>query len=173
VVYEYDLPSSAVVDGAWVAIPGKRDETAFGADAIAAITPGADDAPRDAVSDAALVRVVDHQAGDAGTGAPDLTRYELRVYPVPAKKAVTVRTRFVVALEVADGRVILRLPDRGDAANLSRETGEVHFHPAGGISAYDHVHVDEADASATGDVVRFNHSRRGALVLDATPRVRG
>src|SRR5262249_806241 len=143
VIYEFDLPSAAVVDGAVIAMPGKRESAAFGADASAAATPAPDDDASDSPVDPLLLRVIDHQPGDPVTGAPDLTRYELRAYPIPAKKAITVRTRFVVPVEVADGRVILRLPDRGNSPNLTRETGEVTFHPEGGIVGYDHVHVDE------------------------------
>jgi hypothetical protein len=173
IVYDFELPSSAAIDGAVVAMPGKRDAAAFGADSTAAATPAPDDGTDGSAPDPLLLRVLDHTPGDPVTGAPDLTEYELRVFPIPAKKAITVRTRFVVPVEVADGRVILRLPDRGDAPNLSRETGEVRFHPEGGIVGYDHVHVDEADATASGNGVRFAHTRRGPLVLDATPRVRG
>jgi Mg-chelatase subunit ChlD len=173
VLYEFELPSTAVIDGAVIAMAGKRDSAAFGADAGAAATPAPDDDASSSPADPLLVRVLDHETGDPVTGTPDLTRYELRAYPVPAKKAITVRTRFVVPLEVADGRVILRLPDRGNAPNLSRETGEVSFHAEGGIAGYDHVHVDDADATASGSGVRFAHTRRGAFVLDATPRVHG
>ncbi|HTJ45055.1 MAG TPA: VWA domain-containing protein [Kofleriaceae bacterium] len=173
-LYEFDLPSAVVVDRVTVAIPGKHEEVAFGANASSAGAPTPDDdETRDDVPDAALLRIIDHQAGDPAAGTPDLTRYELRVFPIPSKKAVTVRTRFVVPLEVADGRVILRLPARGDAPNLSRETGEVRFHPSGGITGYDHVHVDESDATLSGGRIQFAHGRRGTLVLDATPRARG
>lgn len=171
-IYEFDLPSAAVVDGVSVEVAGKGEQRAFGAAAAAAIAVANDDGSPGR-ADLALLRVIDHQTGDAASGTSGLTRYELRVFPVPAGKAVTVHTRFVMPLEVADGRAILRLPARGDAGNLSRETGVVRFRPEGGILAYDHVHVDTSDLEATGGTHRFAHGRRGPLVLDATPRVRG
>ena len=173
VIYEFELPSAAVIDGALIALPGRKNSSAFGANASAAATPAPDDGSDASPPDPLLLRTLDHETGDPVTGAPDLTRYELRAFPVPAKKAVTVRTRFIMPVEVADGRVILRLPDRGGAPNLSRETGEIRFHPEGGIAGYDHVHVDEGDATASGSTVHFAHTRRGPLVLDATPRARG
>jgi len=171
-LYAFDLPSTAVVNGAAVALGGKRDEVAFGADTTAALTnaPGDDDGG--VTPDVLLIHAIGHSDGDPILGTPDLTRYELRLYPIPAGKAVTVRTRVAMPLEVADGRVILRLPARGDAANLSREIGAIRLHPVGGIVGYDHVHVD-ADEIRGGGTLAFAHGRRGALEIDATPRVHG
>jgi Vault protein inter-alpha-trypsin domain len=171
-IYEFELPSAAVIDGGRVLVPGKREEVAFGVDTRAAITRTPDDAADSGVPDLVLLHAIGHRDGDPATGDPDLTRYELRVFPVPAHQTVTVRTRLVMPLEVADGRVILRLPARGDAANLSRETGVVRVHPTGGILGYDHFHVDETALRGAG-VIPFSHGRRGGFVLDATPRVAG
>jgi len=127
VFYAFELPPDAAVTGVEIRLPDGRRAVSAAIDSRSAFRfIPEEDAP--GAPDIGLLRRLD--AGAAETGAP--ARYELRVYPVPAGKSVTATVRWVAPLRYQDGRLSLRVPGRGDAANLVRERIELSWRaPAG------------------------------------------
>ncbi|MCE9576854.1 MAG: hypothetical protein K8W52_27155, partial [Deltaproteobacteria bacterium] len=166
--YDFQLPADAVLDGITVGLPGRPDEPAFGADAVAAGTPTTGEAASGQPDVALLARGL-AQPTDAGDA---VANYRLSIYPLPAGKAVSLRTHWVMPITYADGRILIALPDRGDAANLSHESGVLRFHPLPGISDYEQIHADGVVVanSAGGRALAFGHTRRHGLAIEATPR---
>lgn len=166
--YDFQLPADAVIDGLSVSVPGRPEEAAFGVDAAAASTPTTGAAAASQPDVALLERglVAEPSDGDA------VANYRLRIYPVPAGKAVSVRTHWVMPITYADGRVLIALPDRGDGANLSHESGQLRFRPLPGIVDYDDVRADGVllVPAAGARAVPFGHGRRHGLAIEATPR---
>ncbi len=171
VFYDFQLPADAVIDGLSIGLPGLPEESAFGADAVAAstLTTGAAAASQ---PDLALLTSGLAQPNGDGTA---VANYRLSIFPVPGGKSVSLRTHWVMPISYADGRVLISLPDRGDASNLSHESGVLRFHPIPGIIDYQQIHADGVvvASSAGNRALAFGHTRRHGLSIEATPRFAG
>jgi len=111
IIYRFPLAADASITGLTVKMFGGRLAEAIVVDATAAITPLADPENVDGAPDVALLREIVTTSGH--------TVYELRVYPVPAGKSIEVTTTWVAPLRYDGGRLSLRVPSRGGAANLA------------------------------------------------------
>jgi len=110
VIYRFPLAADAAITGMSVKMFGGKVAEAIVVDAAAAIDPLGDPEGVDAAPDVALLREIITTGGH--------TVYELRVYPVPAGKTIEVTTTWVAPLRYDGGRLSLRVPSRGGAANL-------------------------------------------------------
>lgn len=120
IFYAFDLPVEAAVTGAEIRLPDGRRGVSSAVDARAAFHFVADeDSPGS--PDFGLLRVLDRPAGRDD----HLTRYELRVFPVPARKSAVALVRWQIPLRYRDGRLQLRIPTRGSAGNRVRERLDV------------------------------------------------
>jgi hypothetical protein len=124
-IYRFPLPIEATVVGLTVKAGGKSAE-ALVVDATAAITPVEDPEGLAAAPDLALLRLVARTTTYAV--------YELRVTPVLAAEKVAVATRVVMPARFDGGRLSLRLPSRGGAANLAAPKVTVAVTAPSGVS---------------------------------------
>ena len=153
VLYTFDLPADAAITGAEVLLADGRRAVSHAVDSRSDFrfippetAPGA--------PDLGLLRRVD--------GAADgLARYELRAFPVAAGKSASVVVRWVAPVRYQDGRLSLRLPDRGDGPNLVRERVEITWRAPTGARA---LHQIRAGDRA---IPRAAAGRPARLALDA------
>jgi hypothetical protein len=111
VIYRFPLAADAAVTGLSVKMYGGKVAEGIVVDAAAAIEPLPDPANIEGAPDVALLREILTTQGH--------TVYELRVYPVPAGKSIEVTTTWIAPLRYDGGRLSLRVPSRGGAANLA------------------------------------------------------
>ena len=166
-IYVFDLPADAAVLGAEIALPDGRRALSGAVDVRAVSRFVPDDGATPGAPDIGLLRLQEVNE-DQG-----LARYELRVYPVPAGHAVTAVVRWAAPVTYRDGRLGLRIPQRGDAPNLVREEIELVWRaPAGARGLRDIRAGASRLADATGPVsgsLRFHAPVGGDLVVEATP----
>jgi hypothetical protein len=172
-IYTFSLPREAAVTALSIKLPGQRAAGAFAVDAEAAVRP----VPRATITegepDIGLLRMVSRTESHA--------TYELRVFPVPAGEAVEVRIGWASPLALRDGRLSLRIPDRGQAPNLARERITWRLEPppgAGGIEgAFARgTRVDGArrrDGAHGIELGPMTAPVTGNIVLEAVPRFLG
>jgi Arc/MetJ family transcription regulator len=169
VFYSFDLPRDAAVIGADVRLPNGRSGRSSAVDSRSIFRFVSDDAVRGA-PDLGLLRMVDpSDRVDEAT-----TRYELRVYPVPAGKTAVISIRWIAPLRYRDGRLTLRLADRGAAANLVREHVEVSWRAPSGARGLREIRVGETRAAGSDDArrpiqLRFDAPVGSDLVFEARP----
>ncbi len=119
IFYAFDLPADAAVAGVEIRLPDGRKAVSTAVDAAAAFQFVDEESP--GRPDVGLLRVVDRPSG----GDEDVTRYELRLFPVPAGKSAVAIVRWHAPVRYRDGRLELRLPARGTANNRVRERVDV------------------------------------------------
>jgi hypothetical protein len=166
-IYAFELPRAAAIVELIVTDAAGHASRAAALDEGAARTQ-LDGPPDGARPDLALLRMTD----DAPAAAPRATtRYELRLYPVPAGKSVRTAMRILVPTAYQDDRLLVRLPARGERATLAREQASLSFRSGAGLRGLD-------DARVGGRPVRAGEGRagaaigleRGALTVEAKPR---
>ncbi len=166
-IYAFDLPADAAVLGAEIALPDGRRALSAAVDLRAASRFVPDDGATPGAPDIGLLRLVNVDE-DQG-----VARYELRVYPVAAGRAATAVVRWAAPLRYRDGRLSLRIPQRGDAPNLVREEIELVWRAPTGSRGLRDVRAGASRlASATGPAsgtLRFHAPVGGDLVVEATP----
>ncbi len=111
VIYRFPLPENAAITGLSVKLHGGKLAEGIVVDASAAIDPLPQPDAIEGVPDVALLREIVTAGGH--------TVYELRVYPVPAGKTVEITTSWIAPMRYDGGRLSLRVPSRGGAANLA------------------------------------------------------
>lgn len=166
VIYAFDLPADAAVVGAEIALPDGRHATSASVDERAAFRFVPDDGAQPGAPDLGLLRLLDVDE-DQG-----LARYEMRLYPVPAGRSATATVHWVAPLRYRDGRLSLRIPDRGGAANLVRERVDMSWRAPAGARGLRDIRSGSARLSATGGplaTARFSAQPGGDMVLEATP----
>ena len=140
-VYRYDLPGDATVGDVSIRLADGRRSTTALVDATAALTPAPDPGGIGASPDLGMLRMIARDVPPIhGPASQIRATYELRVYPIGPGEAVTVTTRWVAPLRYDDGRLSLRIPGRGDAANLMREQVRVSMRPPPGVAGFGAVH---------------------------------
>lgn len=164
VFYTFDLPAAAVIDSAAVVLADGRRAASTSVDARSAFRFVDEDGAR-GTPDIGLVRML-----DAATVSRELSRYELRLFPVAAGKSATVAIRWLVPLDYRDGRLSLRIPSRGDASNLVRERVELRWRAPSGATLED-VRASGAVVGRAGSSapLRFDAARGADLTLEARP----
>ncbi len=172
-LYTFDLPAAAAVTGVSVEIDGhaKTVVAPVAAEAALHFAPGtAELHQKGAAPDVALLRLLGRSSDPSGE---ELARYELRVYPLPAGKAVTVRTTWVAPLRYHDGRLSLRIPARGDDANLVNQKIDLTLRPPVTARRLGAVYGDgkllAARAGKGPTRLRFAGRLHGDLVIEAIP----
>src|SRR6187397_1305125 len=101
IFYAFDLPGGAAVTGVEIRLPDGRRAVSSAVDARAAFQFVAEE-DRPGRPDLGLLRMLDRPSG-----RDDLDRYELRVFPVPARKSAVAVVRWQVPLRYRDGRLQL------------------------------------------------------------------
>jgi hypothetical protein len=140
-IYTFDLPVRAAVTGLEVRLADGRTSSAAVVDAQAAVQVMPDPDSIDAMPDVGLLRLVARDRPDiGGFSARARATYELRVSPVPSRKIVTTTVTWMAPLEYADGRLSLRIPERGSASNLVRERVELSLQAAPTSRGFGMVH---------------------------------
>ncbi len=168
VFYAFDLPASAVIDSASVQLADGRRAASTSVDARSAFR-FVDEDGAGGVPDIGLLRLL-----DAATGTRELSRYELRLYPIAAGKSATVAIRWLVPLDYRDGRLSLRIPSRGDGRNLVRERVELRWRaPTGAASLEDirggGVLLAQRVGPASAAPLRFDTTLGTDLTVEARP----
>lgn len=156
-IYRFDLPAAAALTGVAVEHRGKAVR-AVAVDAEAAIRPLPDGG--DASADLALLREIEPDAGSPGTA-----RYELSIYPVPPRSSVAVDIAWLAPLPIADGRVSLRLPPRGEGDRLAATELSVSAAPGRGIGRITKLTIDGAPVAGPRRLPLPD--RRGAVIQGA------
>jgi Mg-chelatase subunit ChlD len=174
-IYTFELPAEAIVTGLAVTPHAGATETGVVVAAEAAVTVAPDHSVVAAVPDLGLLRIVAEGETATRDQPGETSTYELRLYPVSAGRTLTAAVRWVMPVGVDGGRLLLRLPGRGAAANLSRETGHVRFRAGPAIRGYLDVHADGKRLAARAGASRlaFASSRSGDLRIEATVQVAG
>ncbi|WP_428265978.1 VIT domain-containing protein [Haliangium sp.] len=166
-IYTFDLPVHAAVTGLSIRLGDGRTTTSTVVAADAAETAVSDPGAIEASPDPGLLRLIARDApGIDGYDPRARATYELRLYPLAAGRPVTVTLTWAAPLRIDDGRLSLRLPDRGEAANLVRERVALHLGDAPGGFGFGPV---SAGGQGFGRVrqARFAAPPRGDLVIDA------
>jgi hypothetical protein len=167
-LYTFDVPVDAAVTGVSIRMQDGRSSTATVVDAEAALTPMADPDAVAAASDLGVLRLVARDVpGIDGDTALSTATYELRVYPVPAQQAVTVTIDWIAPLRYDDGRLLLRIPGRGNAAGLVREQVSLRLTPPAGVRGFGAVHGGGRALGRGVRQARFPAAPRGDVVIDA------
>ena len=165
VLYTFDLPAEAAITGAEVLLADGRRAVSHALDSRSDFRFIAPEAAPGA-PDLGLLRRVD--------GAADgLTRYELRAFPVAAGKSASVVIRWVAPVRYQDGRLSLRLPDRGAAPNLVRERVQITWRAPTGARALHQIRAGDraVPRAAAGRPVRLELDAPVGLdlVMEARP----
>ncbi|HWM87218.1 MAG TPA: VIT domain-containing protein, partial [Kofleriaceae bacterium] len=167
VIYTFDLPADAAVLGAEIALPDGRRALSSAVDARTAFRFVPEDGEARGAPDVGLLRLIDVDE-DRG-----IARHELRVYPVPAGRSATALVRWVAPVRYRDGRLSLRMPDRGAAPNLVRERVDLVWRAPSGARGLRDVRAGSSRlAAATGPAsgtLRLHAPVGADLVLEATP----
>ena len=172
VFYTFDLPVEAAVTGVEIRLPDGRKAVSNAVGAAAAfqfVDEGSPGRP-----DMGLLRVVDRPAHDQ-----EVARYELRVFPVPAGKSAVAVVRWYLPARYRDGRLELRLPARGTAANRVRERLDVHWRaPATSrglreVRAAGNIAASSRTAAVSTARLSFVAPADADIVLEARPVFRG
>ncbi len=158
-VYAFALPADAAIIGLAVTPPGGEAQRGAAVDGVAAITAAAD---RDTVAMAADLGLVRRLgAGDGTVG------YELRVYPVTADASTVVELTWVAPMAFVDGRLTLRIPDRGD--RLGAVSGTVTVSPPVGVKKLRDLHAGGALLAAKPGDDAWPFVGDGEVVIDVAP----
>lgn len=179
-IYTFSTPIDAAVVGAEVRLgagSGKRNgqtTTMVVVDADAAITPAPNPGDISAAPDTALLRLVARDApGINGYSPYAAATYELRVFPIGSKQSVSVTTRWTAPLRYVDGRLVLRIPGRGNAANLVRESVELTLTPPQGARGFAAVHGGGKLLGKQIKRAQFTAPTQGDIVIEAMPDFAG
>lgn len=175
-VYTFELPGDAAVTGLAVRLADGRTTRTTVVDAQAALhfpsEPGRA-LSRPASADIGLIRMVE-RSGVLPVQA--LATYEMRIYPLQPRKAITVRTTWVMPVNRIDGRMVVRIPGRGDATNLVAGKVRVSVEPPPEVRAIRAVYGGGAKLRKSGTGKRRGYSfvapARGDLVVEAVPTYR-
>lgn len=141
-IYTFALPAAAAVTGARITPPGGREARAVAVsrDAFDTATPNAEALGIDA--DLGLVRWLGGEDGE--------TRYEARAAPLDPKRPLRLAITWTAPAAFAGGRLVLRVPARGDDEALARCEVTVATKPAAGVRGFGPVFVNGArSAGAT------------------------
>lgn len=169
IFYAFDLPDDAAVTGAEIRLPDGRRAVATAVAAEAAFHFV--DAESPGRPDVGLLRVVERAAGSD----EHVTRYELRIYPVPAGKTAVATVRWHATVRYRDGRLELRIPSRGSATNRVRERFDVAWQaPAAARGVRDvrsggQIAAPTRSASVRLARLRFTAPADQDVVLEARP----
>lgn len=167
-VYTFDLPLDAAVVGLQVRLSDGRTTSMAVMDAGAALTVVPDADGVNAAPDVGLMRLVARDAPRiTGPSIYALATYELRVYPVTPGQVITVTTTWVSPLRYDDGRLLLRIPHRGDAGNLVRERVSLRLQPPGGTRGFAAVHGGGKLLGKRIKQAHFTAPPRTDVVIDA------
>ena len=173
IFYTFDLPIEAAVTGVEIRLPDGRKAVSNAVGAAAGfqfVDEGSPGRP-----DVGLLRVVDRPVGHD----VHLARYELRVFPVPAGKSAIAIVRWYLPARYRDGRLELRLPARGTAANRVRERLDVQWRaPATArglreVRAAGHIAAPSRTAPVSTARLSFVAPADADIVLEARPVFRG
>ncbi len=158
---EFDMPARAAIYGLEIdTFDGhKTVSAAVGLAASSTLLSGT--APK-ALPDKGLLRMISTE----GDGPEDLSRYELRVYPVSSVRNTEITLRWQMPARLVDGRYSLSLPDRGDASVLARS--EVIVSAARGLHGWYNNGTDLGPGTALGKSRRYRFfAPAGPLHLSA------
>ena len=172
-LYTFALPLKAALTGVAVDLPGGEKTIAAVVDHDSALqfAPGLDQLDaRNAVPDSAIVRLVSRGVATSGE---EIATYELRAYPIPAGKSVTIRMSWLAPLRYNGGRLSLRIPGRGGAANLVNEQIRLAVRPPPSARALGAVYgggklLGKRAGSKRARYAFAAHPRRD-LVIEAIP----
>jgi hypothetical protein len=133
-VYGFDLPAAAVVVAASATLGDGRSarSTAVATRAVLRSADAADPGDR---PDPLLLRLVARDPVDVLDTVVARGRHELRLYPLVPGRATAVTTRWLAPLRYDDGRLTLRLPERGAAPELAGRAIAVRGVPDGTLAA--------------------------------------
>ena len=167
-VYTFDLPVDAAVTGVRVRLADGRTTTAAVIDETAALRTMPDPDSVDAMPDVGLLRLIARdKPGIHGPSPYATATYELRVGPIPVRKTVTAVVRWVAPLRHVDGRLSLRVPQRGDASNLVREQVALSMRPPAGVRGFAAVYGGGKQLDRNPRNQRFAAPTHGDLSIEA------
>jgi hypothetical protein len=172
IFYTFDLPAEAAVTGVEIRLPDGRRAVSTAIDAAAAFK-FVEDEEGPGRPDVGLLRVVDRPTG----GDERIARYQLRLFPVLAGKSAVAVVRWHVPVRYRDGRLELRLPARGSAANRVRERVDVTWRAPTSSRGVRNVraggNIAAAGAAVSKARLTFIAPPDADIVLEARPVFRG
>jgi hypothetical protein len=166
-LYLFPLPADAAVVGLEVKVGGKTARAVV-VDATAAVTPMDDPEGAGGAPDLALLRKLSTTSTHAV--------YELRVWPVAGSGEVTASIDWLAPLRYDGGRLSLRVPSRGGAADLSVPRVALSVAPPAGARTLDEV---AAQGKVLAHDIKSRASYRFAapadddLIVEVVPRFAG
>lgn len=168
-VYTFDLPVAAAVTGVTIRLGDGRTTTSAVVDSVAALHSVPDPEGLDAAPDVGLLRLVARDKPDIiGPSPLALATYELRMSPIASRRTATAVVKWVAPLHHDDGRLSLRIPQRGDEANLVRERVLVTLRPPPGARGFSSVHGGGRGLGKNARNVKFTAPLRGDILIEAT-----
>ncbi len=168
VLYRFDLPAQAAIHGLEIETANGL-KSKFGVVDAKAATRLVVSPDEDASPDLGLLRMVGVQDDESDRRR----RYELRVFPVPGQLSAKVVIRWRSPVAIVAGRYSIRIPGRGQAANLARSqvllrtsmaTQELY---GGGAE----LSAGKGKDSRKGKRKRFFEPAEGDLVIQAKPKI--
>lgn len=167
-VYTFELPVDAAVTGVRIRLADGRTTKAAVIDETATQRSMPDPDSVSAMADIGLLRLIARdQPGVSGSSPYATASYELRVAPLAARKTVKAIVRWVAPLRHIDGRLSLRIPQRGDAGNLVREQVSLRLRPPAGIRGFSAVHGGGKRLGKNIRQARFAVPGHGDLLIEA------
>lgn len=137
-----DLPAGAAVTGARITPPGGRESKGL-AVSTASLRTATPDAARLGI--AADLGALTWLASDG-----DGEHFELRAAPIEQARALRATVTWTVPLAYRDGRLVLRVPARGDDPGLAACDVVVRATPGGGVRSFGPAFVDGVKVATSG-----------------------
>ena len=169
-VYTFDLPIDAALTGCDIRLADGRTSSASVVDAKVALKPVPDPGAIKASPDLGLLRMISREAPQIAAQSPTATAtYELRVFPIAAGRTATVEISWVVPLRYDDGRLSLRIPQRGDASNLVRAQVNLTLQAPASARSFSTVHGGGKLLGKRISRARFTAAPEADIVIEAIP----
>ncbi len=169
-VYSFDLPNDATITGCDIRLADGRTSSIAVVDSEVALKPVPDPDAIKASPDLGLLRMISREAPQiAAQSATATATYELRVFPIAAGSTATVEVSWVVPLRYDDGRLSLRIPERGDASNLVRAQVNLTLKAPAPARSFSTVHGGGKLLGKRIRGARFTASPEADIVIEAVP----
>lgn len=136
--FEFDLPDDAAITSFSVQLANGKIARSTLIGAKSAITLAPDAQARLKANkmqpDIGVLRLIERDSPSMTRSPLARATYEMHLYPIAARRAVTVRVRWVAPLHYDDGRLSLRIPARGPSKALASTNVRLTLQPPTGAT---------------------------------------
>ncbi len=158
-IYQLALPVGAAIAAARITPPGGRESKAVAISAATLATETPDATRLGIPPDLGLVR----WRGSDG----EAEHYELRATGLDAQRPLRVTVRWIAPAAYTDGRLVLRVPARGDGDELARCEVAVIAKAGGGVRSFGPAFVNGVKLASSGGRTAVASAR--ALEIELVP----